>query len=495
MGSKTNFRVTKFCGNQYETAKHVRTLVGMGESSTPVFRNEYDVIDQVGQYTCQVLSNPEQYKSISWSPDLSRMFEIARREFVADRWHAAAELFLFIVESDNLFVPAFLGLSRAHLALGNLKLAILFGRQASVLDRYHGSPESEDLYRRYLQMLDKFNGAANPTEPLPSDSAHESNLGLPQPIPPADWEHWPVNDVPHYSSLWSDTRNQMAPGPRNRHGFRCDSLDERKPLNVLSIGCSWTEGWEVGHNEAWPSVVCNKLANIFGVPVNNWNLGHAGKSMDYMARMTLTAVPHLKPDVVMYVFTTVERREYFTRENACLNYSGTSMHAIDQGFSSNPVRDWRYVEAMDRQQSKFDNLVNFLKNFYTIEAVLRSANIPWGYSFMGPPSTLPEQMGALIKANRLCEDNFVGFEFDMTDVKPGGHPGPESHQLFGLKIADWLMEAYHSDISSIIAAHPKASGAKEKVVSFASNLQSRLLAKSPKMADQKRKIDSIYPLY
>jgi hypothetical protein len=56
--------------------------------------------------------------------------------------------------------------------------------------------------------------------------------------------------------------------------------------------------------------------------------------MDYMARMSLLAVPRLKPDIVVFVFTQAERREYFTREDKCFNYGRGSIGAIEAGVNA-----------------------------------------------------------------------------------------------------------------------------------------------------------------
>jgi hypothetical protein len=208
----------------------------------------------------------------SWNPEIGRIFEIGRQEISHQRWHAAAELFSIVVEHDNIFEFGFLALSVANWNIGNLELARRFADQASVVSKFVGSDNSADLYSRYVQAMKNYECYKGTlefrrkyTNPgiKPDGSEREKYCALPYMTSGTDWDHWPLAGVPEYGPMPTPPWDQKISGPRNRHGYRADSLDIRKRLNVLSLGCSWSEGWNVDCGEAWPAALPHPVRAVW----------------------------------------------------------------------------------------------------------------------------------------------------------------------------------------------------------------------------------------
>ncbi|MBN2476924.1 MAG: hypothetical protein JXB62_20115 [Pirellulales bacterium] len=75
-------------------------------------------------------------------------------------------------------------------------------------------------------------------------------------------------------------------------------LDRDDRYRILAIGDSFTYGWGVGNDQAWPKVAERQLRQA-GCRVEVLNLGHPGASLDLYARIARESIPLLKPDLVL----------------------------------------------------------------------------------------------------------------------------------------------------------------------------------------------------
>jgi lysophospholipase L1-like esterase len=80
-------------------------------------------------------------------------------------------------------------------------------------------------------------------------------------------------------------------------------------LKIMSIGDSNTEGVGVNNDETWPSQFSKLITN--GV---DHNFGMGGRSNDFIARCLITYYDLIKPDLVLIMYTSPQRRELYTKD-------------------------------------------------------------------------------------------------------------------------------------------------------------------------------------
>jgi len=91
----------------------------------------------------------------------------------------------------------------------------------------------------------------------------------------------------------------------NSKGYRCGEFSQPSnpdTLKVVSIGASEVFGVGLPVAKTFPQLFCDKLEKVYGCETINWNLGVSGTSADYISRVLFSALPVLKPDIVLIVF-------------------------------------------------------------------------------------------------------------------------------------------------------------------------------------------------
>jgi len=232
------------------------------------------------------------------------------------------------------------------------------------------------------------------------------------PLPPALKQGYTEFHRPEYNSL----------------GYMSDEFDKRKSYNIMFAGCSWTFGDGVSDQERWTSIVANKMS------ASQWNFGSPGSSNDYIARTCLTATNHLKPDLVLVLFTRHVRREYISH-NKCLKY-------IASWRKWGSIKEWpianRILKSFDTLSSEENDIANLYWNYKFTESYLNQLGVNWLFSWI--PSEKPR-----LRRYGEIDDVIEGFvdpnrnigKFHNIDIgSDGWHPGPISHSMFADKVLD-----------------------------------------------------------
>jgi hypothetical protein len=194
----------------------------------------------------------------------------------------------------------------------------------------------------------------------------------------------------------------------NAQGYRCPEFDEEAEIRMISIGCSFAVGVGIPQEAAFHERFARRLRLELGATVVNWNLSRSGASNDYIARVLHLAVPRLNPDLVLVLFTYLDRREYMTADDRQLSY-------LPQVTLEHPARS--HLEALS---SAYDDQLNFFRNYKSVESLL--ADRVWLFS-MSKPSQAEPVAGHLDPSHRTADLRFVDKARDQ------GHPGPQSHEL------------------------------------------------------------------
>jgi hypothetical protein len=154
----------------------------------------------------------------------------------------------------------------------------------------------------------------------------------------------------------------------NELGYRGDSVT--KNIDILSVGCSHTEGIGVNDNETWPHYVAEALN------MTHINMGFTGRSNDYISRTVTSYVRFFNPKYVFVMYTYPSRREYWTDE-------GPQPYASQQwGYFQDSPDKWNAFTELSSAKSDEHN---FIKNHSMIlmACELAKSTLVWNGSFTG----------------------------------------------------------------------------------------------------------------
>lgn len=167
----------------------------------------------------------------------------------------------------------------------------------------------------------------------------------------------------------------------NERGYRGASFSRTADIRMMTIGCSWAFGQAVPQKSIFHELFATRLRDATQKSVISWNLGIPGASNDSIARLLHYAMPVLKPDIVLVLFTHLSRREYVAADDYVIKYT----------FRSSPsVRDpatkkvWGVLSSLS---SKYDDQLNFFRNYKSVEACLSSTF--WLFSFVNLSELAP----------------------------------------------------------------------------------------------------------
>ena len=95
-------------------------------------------------------------------------------------------------------------------------------------------------------------------------------------------------------------------------------------------------------------------------------------------------------------------------------------------------------------------------NYKLIEGLLKERNIPWGFSFNDWEANL-SRVTELMKSGWFDAAKFLGEPFDRVDrvSDSDAHPGPASHDQFGKKVGDWIVNRYGKNLEKSLESSRK----------------------------------------
>lgn len=205
----------------------------------------------------------------------------------------------------------------------------------------------------------------------------------------------------------------------NSLGFRGDE-PTKKGFKVMCIGDSNTEGVGVNNNQTWPF----KISELIKDSVNH-NFGMGGRSNDYIARCLLTYYDLIKPDLVLIMYTALNRREIYTAKNNIEPYIATGCW----GYLAE-TEDGRNIQTkMTELQNDNEDFINWYKNHSLIKYFLESKKCNWLWNgWMDVPGDYQE-------FNRF--DGDYGLPFLDLGVE-NAHPGPVHNSTYSAKLYSYL---------------------------------------------------------
>lgn len=244
----------------------------------------------------------------------------------------------------------------------------------------------------------------------------------------------------------------------NRHGYRCPEFEMRNQvqentIHVISLGCSATYGTGLPEHKTYPAVFKALLQNYLGRPVINWNLAMGGASSDYMVRTLTSAIPILKPDIVLLTFTGLERREYLNENAHVFNFTQGSKK---KNRLSNKIRNPEVsfaIDAYDKLLSSYNNFLNLFKNYKVSEALCEQFKVMWLFS--GFDVSIFEGMKHLIHTEKLVKPGLISLKKKYTEAPEIGlardmiHPGIQPNKEHAEAFFERLQEVYASSLDKL----------------------------------------------
>ncbi|HEY2154630.1 MAG TPA: hypothetical protein VGH33_03305 [Isosphaeraceae bacterium] len=202
----------------------------------------------------------------------------------------------------------------------------------------------------------------------------------------------------------------------NRLGYRGAEFDAEAEVRVIAVGCSYVLGVGLAQQDIFHERFAQRLRAELSKSVVLLNLGRAGASNDYIARILQLAVARLDPHVVLTNFTHAARREYVSVQNDLVTYNPVMWpgDAVSRDI-------YGHLAALT---SAYDDRLNLFRNYKSAEALL--AGRCWLYSHIKQEEIEPV-------AAHIDRRRYVGILRPLDLARDGLHPGPASHEnLAGL---------------------------------------------------------------
>lgn len=196
----------------------------------------------------------------------------------------------------------------------------------------------------------------------------------------------------------------------NSIGFRGDEPN-KEGFKVMCIGDSNTEGVGVNNQETWPAQFCKFVNNSV-----NHNFGMGGRSNDYISRCLLSYYEIIKPDLVLVMYTSPHRREFYTEDGNIEPFIPTSTW----GFLNETEKGKRIQLLKTELENDNEDLINWYKNHLLIKYFLEAKKCNWLWNgWFGISTDFNEY------------NRFDGDYFNFIDTGVDGvHPGPKTHKKY-----------------------------------------------------------------
>lgn len=223
--------------------------------------------------------------------------------------------------------------------------------------------------------------------------------GPPQPLHLLSTAHMPCapRTPPGVRRTWqgtdSEERWRKRPHPTlgpadvdyrfNAHGYRCDEFDaarDEATLVVVSLGASEVLGTGVPVDRTSTAEFARLLGEETGRPAIAWNLGVGGGSADCIARMLVSALPVLRPDVVLITFPHGARREHLGDDGRvhCHNREGPHRRKLADRLLE--PEEFALTQANLELSSEHNDTMNLYKNYKVCESLCVASSVLWLFS-------------------------------------------------------------------------------------------------------------------
>ena len=210
----------------------------------------------------------------------------------------------------------------------------------------------------------------------------------------------------------------------NELGFRGDSI-HKDGFKIMSIGDSNTEGVGVNNDETWPAQFSKLITN--GV---DHNFGVGGRSNDFITRCLITYYNLIKPDLVLIMYTSPQRRELYTKDGGIEPF----IPHCQWGYAKETEDGRELQNNLTTIQNEYEDFMNWYKNHLLIKYFLETKKCNWLWNgWMGIPTAYSE-------FNRFdgLYDNFLDRAVDDS------HAGPVHNKTYANTLLNHIRANFRS---------------------------------------------------
>lgn len=206
-----------------------------------------------------------------------------------------------------------------------------------------------------------------------------------------------------------------------------DFINDDPSKKILFLGCSMTESVGVKYEESWPVLLINSIYEKTGVKYKNYNLGDRGKSAEYISRILYQSIDLYNPNLVILLWPSFDRREYFLDSSTCKSVGSTYHQTENKKLMFNELR------------TPFNDFYNFIRQIVFTETLLDNRKIlrihaTWD-TFIER-----EMIDMSIYMNKMywLEYDLHKTWWDGIPGTDGKHPGIYAHDRFSKLLFDKL---------------------------------------------------------
>jgi len=237
---------------------------------------------------------------------------------------------------------------------------------------------------------------------------------------------WDSTDSPENYKVYHDalkSQNPYKPGDFtyafNDYGFRCDNFSLPSDINVVFLGCSFTEGIGLPVENIWTYQLLSKIRQKTNKNIPYWNLAMGGMGIDTQSLFLHWFSKMKKIDYVFALIPPLARREYLYESTIMKHWNiHTNNHKVtivDELFS-------------DDQFLFYENY----RSLTIIDSIVSNRSV----MYCTPCWPVPD-LCEILKLKEFNSLNyFPAFTGNKEYARDGMHHGPTYHK--GLADEFWL---------------------------------------------------------
>jgi hypothetical protein len=199
----------------------------------------------------------------------------------------------------------------------------------------------------------------------------------------------------------------------------------------MSIGDSNTEGVGVNNDETWPAQFSKLITN--GV---DHNFGVGGRSNDFITRCLITYYNLIKPDLVLIMYTSPQRRELYIKDGGIEPF----IPHCQWGYAKETEDGRELQNNLTAIQNDYEDFMNWYKNHLLIKYFLESKKCNWLWNgWMGIPTVYSE-------FNRF--DGLYGNFLDgaVDDI----HAGPLHNKTYAKTLLNYIKSKFNNYLPNVL---------------------------------------------
>lgn len=236
----------------------------------------------------------------------------------------------------------------------------------------------------------------------------------------------------------------------NSHGYRCGEFDvpegDEAPVKVVILGASEILGTGVPQDRTVSAVFARLLGERLGRPAVEWNLGIGGSSPDYIARLLISVLTVLRPDVVLMGFPYHGRREHIDADGR-VSYFNTG-RAGHRKLAERLLEPDKYalMQASMTLSSEYNDAISLYKNYQVCEALCEKHGAMWLFS--ATRDAFFEQVAHLVDHTHWVRPGLSDLKAGYADNPDEGlardmqHPGIGPHRDMAAQYIEKLQARY-----------------------------------------------------